>query len=88
MSHDAKIQVEKGSHTSSDNPFSLSEKIYNIPYYVIRKLFLFYIKSTISTNKALCGFFGFEYDVYLSDEPRWNWFENFELPKYWLKKID
>jgi len=79
-----KFRVE--GNDESENSFSPVEKVWSIPLYVLRKLVFYMCKSSVDTVAFLSKLFGFRFDYKFNDQPRWNWLQDFRLPRYTLRR--
>ena len=79
-----KFRVE-GDHDDSQG-FSPVEKVWSIPLYIVRKLVFYLCKSSVDTVAFLSNLFGFRFDYEFKDQPRWNWLQEFSLPRYTLRR--
>lgn len=79
-----RVEGDNGDERS----FSWAEKVWNLPFYIVRKLVLFLCVFLLYVVSLLSFLFGFRFDHTFADEPRWRWLEDFSLPRYGLERKD
>jgi len=84
-----KLRVEEGQHTDYEgfDPVVKLALVITL-LYPLRQTVYWSIKVCLNLFKLLSIFLGFSFDYGISDRPKWCWFQNFELPRYWLKRVD
>lgn len=64
----------------TDRGMSFLAKLYNLPFYLLRKLFYNLIKALVTICKYLARGFGFYFSAELEDKPEWKWFRSVDVP--------